>query len=107
MIRHIVMWKFKSENDQALQETKLKVKQLLESCRDCVPGIVEFEVGVASPGLDATYDVVLNSLFESRQAMDAYRDSPTHMAIFPYMASIRDARQCLDFETEPARQAAT
>ena len=50
MIRHIVMWTLKDEAEGADRRTNMrKVRQLLESCRDCVPGILEFEVGLAGP----------------------------------------------------------
>lgn len=104
MIRHIVMWKLKDEAEGADRQTNMqKVRQLLESCRDCVPGILEFEVGLAADGHEATHDVVLNSLFASREALDAYQAHPRHVAIKPFMGAVRAERACLDYDLPVAR----
>ncbi len=103
MIRHIVMWKLKEELDGASRlATMQKVKTLLEGCSNCVPGILEFEVGLAGPDLEATFDVVLNSLFVNREALDAYQQHPTHVAIKPFMGSVRAAREAMDYELPAA-----
>ncbi|MBP0599395.1 Dabb family protein [Herbaspirillum sp. LeCh32-8] len=99
MIKHIVMWKLKDQaegNDKAANIAKMKA--LLDSCANVVPGILKFEAVVAQPGLEATYDVVLYSEFESRAALDAYQDHPDHVAIKPFIGAVREARQCMDYE---------
>jgi heme-degrading monooxygenase HmoA len=63
-----------------------------------VPGILAFEVTLAQPGLEATYDVVLYSEFENRQALEAYATHPTHKALVPFIGAVREARQCMDYE---------
>ena len=100
MIRHIVMWKLKDRAAGADRSANAaKMKALLTGCRDIVPGIVEFEVALAQPGLEATYDVVLYSLFRDRAALDAYQDHPTHVAVKPFIGAVRLERQCMDYET--------
>ncbi|MDX3905421.1 MAG: Dabb family protein [Pigmentiphaga sp.] len=104
MIRHIVMWKLKDEAEGADRKTNMeKVRQMLEDCRDCVPGILEFEIGLAAEGQEATHDVVLNSLFASREALDAYQAHPRHVAAKPFMAAVRTERVCFDYELPAAR----
>ncbi|KAG0164049.1 hypothetical protein DFQ30_010580 [Apophysomyces sp. BC1015] len=62
VLKHIVMWKLKDHAEGADRATNAtRLKAMLEGCRDIVPGIRRFEVGVATPGLEATYDVVLVS----------------------------------------------
>ena len=55
MIRHVVMWKLLDPADAP------RFKQLLDTCIGLVPGMIEFEVGVRSAGLDANVDVLLVS----------------------------------------------
>ena len=55
MIKHIVLFTLKDPANAP------KVKALLDSCKDIVPGIREFEVGIKTEGLEATADVVLVS----------------------------------------------
>jgi hypothetical protein len=99
MIKHIVFWKLKDHAEGADRAANaLKMKALLDSCADLVPGILKFEAALAQPGLEATYDVVLYSEFASRQALDAYQDHPGHVAIKPFIGAVREARQCMDYE---------
>lgn len=99
MIRHIVMWKLKEEAEGADRLANAReMKRRLDACANIVPGIVQFEVALAQPGLEATYDVVLNSAFESREALEAYASHPTHKALMPFFKAVRDERQCMDYE---------
>jgi len=99
MIKHIVMWKLKDQAEGAGRTANAaKMKALLDGCRDVVPGIVEFEVALAQPGLEATYDVVLYSVFADKAALDAYQDHPKHVAVKPFIGAVRLERQCMDYE---------
>jgi hypothetical protein len=48
--------------------------------------------------MEATYDVVLYSEFESLAALDAYQNHPQHVALKPFVGAVREARQCMDYE---------
>jgi len=99
MIKHIVMWQLKDFAEGADKAANaLKMKKQLDACSSLVPGILAFETAVAQAGLEATYDVVLYSEFESRAALDAYQEHPHHAAIKPFFAAVRQARQCMDYE---------
>lgn len=99
LIRHIVMWKLKETAEGATRaENVLKLKEKLESCRDIVPGILHLEVGVAKPGLDSTYDIVLYSDFADKAALDAYQVHPHHLAIKTFVVAVREGRECVDYE---------
>lgn len=99
MIRHIVMWKLKDNAEGATREQNaLKLKEKLEGCRGIVPGILHLEVGIATPGLESSYDVVLISDFADKAALDAYQVHPTHEAIKGFVVAVREARQAVDFE---------
>jgi heme-degrading monooxygenase HmoA len=99
MIKHIVMWKLKERAEGAHRAANAqKMKELLEACAGIVPGILKLEVGLAQPGLEATYDVVLYSEFASREALDAYQEHPQHRALKPFFGAVREGRQCMDYE---------
>jgi len=98
VIRRIVTWKLKDHAEAAGKaENKARMKALLEVCRRLVPGMGAFEVGLASPGLEATHDVVLYSEFDSPAALDAYQHHPQHVAIKPFIDAVRAERQCIDY----------
>ncbi|KAF1057238.1 MULTISPECIES: Dabb family protein [unclassified Variovorax] len=99
MLRHIVMWKFKAHAEGADKAANLaKAKALLEACATLSPGTVRFEVALAQPGLEATYDLILNSEFTDAAALAAYAEHPQHVALKPFIGAVREARQCMDYE---------
>lgn len=99
MIKHIVMWKLKDHAEGAdRQANAQEMKRRLDACANIVPGILQFEVALAQPGLEATYDVVLYSAFENREALAAYAGHPAHQALMPFFKAVRDERQCMDYE---------
>jgi quinol monooxygenase YgiN len=99
MLKHIVMWKLKDRAEGADKAANAaKMKELLDACANLAPGTLKFEVAIAQPGLEATYDVVLYSEFASRAALDAYQEHPQHVALKPFIGAIREARQCMDYE---------
>ena len=99
MIKHIVMWQLKDEAEGADKATNAKkMKALLDACANVVPGVLKFEVAIAEPGYECTYDVVLYSEFESMAALDAYQNHPQHIALKPFVGAVRSARQCMDYE---------
>lgn len=98
MIKHIVMWKLKDFAEGADRATNaVRMKTRLDACKGIVPGMGTFEVVLAQPGLEATYDVVLYSEFADKAALDAYLEHPTHHALKPFIGAIRDERQCMDY----------
>ena len=92
MIRHIVMWKL----HDAAQAPRFK--QLLDGCKGIVPGMLEFDVGIRTEGLEANVDVVLVSSFADEAALQAYIQHPTHQAVLPELGGMREARTVLDYE---------
>ena len=99
MLKHIVMWKFKDHAEGADKATNLlKAKALLDACAKLSPGTHRFEVAIAQPGLEATYDLILNSEFTDAAALAAYADHPQHVALKPFIGAVREARQCMDYE---------
>jgi hypothetical protein len=99
MLRHIVMWTLKDHAEGNDRATNIKkVQEMLESCSALVPGIIYFKVAVATPGFEATCDILLDSTFASKEALDAYQTHPTHVSMKPFVGAVRRERQCIDFE---------
>ena len=85
MIRHIVIWSLHQPTDAP------RFKALLDSCRAIVPGIVEFEVGIRTEGLEANADVVLVSTFENQAVLDAYQVHPHHKDVLAQLGPLKAA----------------
>jgi quinol monooxygenase YgiN len=98
MLKHIVMWKLKDQAEGADRAANAaEMKRRLDACANIVPGMHAFEVVIAQPDLEATYDVVLYSEFEDKAALDAYIQHPAHKAVVPFIGAIRSERQCMDY----------
>jgi hypothetical protein len=98
LIRHIVMWKLKAAEGATREQNALQLKEKLEACRDAVPGMVRLEVGIATPGLASTCDVVLVCDFADKAALDAYQVHPAHQLVKTFLAPIRESREAVDYE---------
>lgn len=98
MLHHVVMWKLKDHAEGADRATNVrKAQALLQACAELVPGVVRFEVSTAQPGLECTYDLVLNTTFTDPAALAAYQSHPAHVAIKPFMKAVVQERQCMDY----------
>jgi quinol monooxygenase YgiN len=99
MLKHIVMWKLKDRAEGADRAANaLEMKRRLDACAGIVPGMRKFEVAIAQPGLEATYDIVLYSEFDDKAALDDYVAHPVHQAVVPFIGAVRESRQCMDYE---------
>jgi len=99
MVKHVILWKLKEEYSGAqIEEIKAGIKEGLEGLKGQIPGLLEIQVninGLAS----SNADVMLDSSFESEEALKNYAVHPAHVAVAdgkvrPYTAS----RVCLDYE---------
>ncbi len=91
MLRHIVMFNLKRAEDAP------KVKALLDSCKDLVPGMHEFEVGIKTEGLEANADVVLVSTFVDAGALAAYQPHPHHQGVVAQIREMAAGRHVVDY----------
>ncbi len=99
MVKHIILWKLKEEySAQEKEAIKAGIKEGLEGLAGQIPGLVDIRVNTA--GLPSSnMDLMLDSTFESAEALAAYATHPAHVAVAdgkvrPYTA----VRSCLDFE---------
>lgn len=99
MVKHIILWKLKetlSEDEKAL--VKQNIKTHLEGLVGLIPGLLQ--VHVQCNGLSSsTADVMLDSAFESADALKNYAADPRHVAVADtYVRPFTATRSCLDFE---------
>lgn len=100
MVKHIVMWKIK---DQHTTETKvntmIKIKDALEGLGGSIEGLVDIEVGINFNSSDAAYDLLLYSLFESKESLAYYQAHPKHMEIADTLVRpVTESRVVVDYE---------
>jgi len=102
MIKHIVMWKVRGDDEAARARNVELVKREFESLRGRVPGLLHLEVGVDESGIDYACDVVLYSEFASREALAAYAEHPEHLRVRRALGDLRSARHQVDYRVDPA-----
>jgi quinol monooxygenase YgiN len=90
MIRHVVMWKLKDPARAA------HFKALLDTCGDLTDGILAFDVGIRTEGLEGNVDVMLVSAFCDEAALNAYQNHPHHKAVSAELGLLRESRHVLD-----------
>lgn len=96
MVKHIILWTLKEECKT--DEVMSGIKQGLEGLKGKIPGLVDIKVVYGGlPSSNA--DVMLDSTFESADALKNYSTHPAHVEVAntkvrPYTA----VRSCLDFE---------
>ena len=100
--RHIVVWDFKQGlNEEEKGALFNKMKEDLENLTNVIDGIVELHVvrDVLNPGINGEGQLVLNSLFESKEAYtDGYAPHPKHLEIAAYVvADIVENRRAADY----------
>lgn len=98
MIRHIVMWNHKDEfNEEQQAQNAQIVKTELESLTDKISGIISLHV-ITNPLASSNRQVVLNSLFESKEHLQQYQIHPDHVRVSQFVGSLMTDRICMDFE---------
>ncbi len=99
MVKHVILWTLKDElSADEKQQVKAGIKAGLEGLQGKIPGLTE--IHVYTNGLETSNaDVMLDSAFESFEALKGYAVHPDHVAVAdgavrPYTK----LRSCLDFE---------
>ena len=92
MIKHVVMWKFKSGTEKEMNEFIAGLRSLY----GVIPQIRSQEVGVNC--LEGNYDAVLISTFDSPEDLETYKTDPRHVAVAALCKEIRTDRVAVDFE---------
>lgn len=93
MIKHVVMWKFK-ENEE---ENMKKFLDGLNSLKNIIPEIKYMETGInINPKNE--FDAILISEFETMEDLEKYKNHPEHLKVSALCKSIRLDRQAIDYE---------
>ena len=99
MVKHIILWTLKEMSDSEKESVKAGIKEGLEGLKGKIPGLVDIKVNTNGRLASSTADLMLDSTFESEEALKGYSKNPEHVAVAdskvrPFTAS----RACLDFE---------
>jgi len=97
MVRHIVTWSFGDNfSAEGSAASAKKIKTELEALKECIDGIVELNVYI-NVLCSCDRDLVLNSLFVSEEALQAYQIHPEHKRVSAFVRSVTQNRVCIDY----------
>ena len=98
MIQHVVMFKVKPELNDKKEEIKNEIKTRLEALPEKIAQIKSFEVGNNIKESDRSFDVVLNSSFESLGTLQEYSVHPDHVEVVGYIKETCGNIVAVDYE---------
>jgi len=96
MIRHVVLFKFKTDVPQAECERYLEQVRALP---DKIDFIRAFSVGTDQLHLPHSYDVAVVADFDSLDDVRAYAKHPAHVPVIEFGSTLTEHRAAVDFET--------
>jgi len=94
MVQHLVMWKFKEDKLDQLDEAV----RLLKSMVGKVEVIRELKAGRDFLRLARSFDLGLAVTFDDRHALEVYDQHPDHQPIKRFMATVVERSVSVDFE---------
>lgn len=98
-VRHLVFWKFKEQADGFDKEANIKrAEEALRGLKGLVPQVRELEVGRDFKKLPVSFELALNTTFDSRDDLEAYQVHPEHVKVKDLLAEIVSDRAVVDYE---------
>ena len=98
MVKHVILWKLK-DGLADVAAVKAGIKEGLEGLKGVVPGLLDIRV-VTDGLVSSNADVMLDSSFESEQALKGYAVHPAHVAVADgKVRPFTQTRLCLDFQS--------
>ena len=99
MVKHVILWQLKDElTKEQISEVRAEIKSGLEGLKGEIPGLID--ITVVTDGLaSSNADVMLDSTFESEEALKGYAVHPKHVAVADgKVRSYTASRVCMDYE---------
>ena len=94
MLRHVVLWRLKSQGDDAFD----LIRRTLHAQQGRIPGLLRVEVGRNCVPSRRAVDFALVCDFESREALAAYHRHPAHMETRAVVDPLIEAHWIVDYE---------
>ena len=95
MIKHIVMFKLKDRNKENIE----KIVDALKTLEGNIDVLRSAESGVNFTESERSYDIVLTTEFDDRNALNAYGPHPNHLPVVETVRSLCSGSVVVDYET--------
>jgi len=98
MIKHIVMIRVKGKNPEEKRQNANVLKDAIDGLMGRIPELKGMETGLNVNEKPMAYDLVLTSVFESMEALDAYRVHPEHKKVLEILYELKEETAVVDYE---------
>ena len=92
MVKHIVLFKLKDQNDRQA------ALDALRGMKGKIEGLIDLEAGADFLSSERSYDIALICTLKNREALDFYQAHPAHQPVKKLMHAIREGSVAVDFE---------
>ena len=97
MIKHIVVWRMNDTEDK--QKKAEDIKTQLEALKNIIDFIVDIRVGLNFNTTESASDVVLETVFNTKEDLERYQNHPAHVAVGrDYVRPNVSERRVIDYE---------
>ena len=98
MVKHIILWELDGSTSDEKAADAAQIKAALEGLNGVIPGLIGLKV--YSKLLEGSnVELVLDSSFESREALEGYQKHPAHVKAATEVVRPRvKNRRCADYE---------
>ena len=97
MLRHIITWNYGEGFSEEDNKTNARrIKEGFEALQGGIEGLIEIKVYINELET-SNKDLILNCLFESEAALEAYKANPDHEAVSTYVKRVMQNRACIDY----------
>lgn len=95
MIKHIVCFKLKNPTEEECR----KAADVLLSMKGNVELLRDIQVGIDFLHSERSYDLILEVVLDSKEALDAYQEHPYHVNVVKkHMHAVRETSVAIDYE---------
>ncbi len=98
MIRHIVAFTLKAQDDAQRQHDIRGMSERLTALLDIIPGVSSIEVGRDLGMVEGHWDVVLVTEHASGEDLENYQKHPAHQEVVAWISSVVSQRATVDYE---------
>ncbi len=95
MIRHIVLFRFKKDVPTEYREGLVAD---LNGLKDKIPVVRSLEIGIDIGRKENSYDIALNSTFDSFDAIEEYSVHPEHIKVVEKIKELCDQTCKVDYK---------
>jgi hypothetical protein len=97
MLKHIVMMRLKSAENEIKQKQMNKLKSMLEELKNSIDVLDFIEVGLNFSTRQTAFDLVLVTHFKGETELDLYRDHPDHLKVLDYIREVVSETAVVDY----------